>query len=123
MLIKDPDDIAGGDITPPRCLRDDDFWSRLVSPVRAPPPMPWGAPPVCRPPPPPRARDRPPHVGPHLDSLPGEQLTSYEDLTRYNNFYELGTSKRPGGKCRVFASPSLDRPARRRGRVAADRRY
>ena len=95
MLIKDPDDIPGGDITPPSLFARRRFLvaAGLAGAGAAAYAL-GGRRLFAAPPPPPRVPVTDLHKSAHtLDSLPGEALTSYADLTRYNNFYELGTSK------------------------------
>jgi len=48
----------------------------------------------------------------------GEQLTSFEDITHYNNFYEFGVDKGDPAKNRRTAHAPLDR-SRRGPRQAA----
>ena len=57
-------------------------------------------------------------------STTGEQLTSLQDITHYNNYYEFGVDKdRAREKCRRSAHAPVDREGRRQGQTAEDIRY
>lgn len=95
MLIKDPEDIPSREITPPSLFARRRFLVGAgLAGVGALAAAAAGRKLLQKPPLPPRV----PMGGVQksaytLDSLGGERLNSYDEITRYNNFYELGTSK------------------------------
>jgi sulfoxide reductase catalytic subunit YedY len=95
MLIKDPDDIPSHEITSPALFARRRFLVGAgLAGVGAVAYATIGRKLLQKPPLPPRVPVAGVQKSPYtLDSLAGEQLNSYDDITRYNNFYELGTSK------------------------------
>ena len=76
------------------------------------------------------SRRAPLHAGTKLQTVQspltttGEQLTSYDDITHYNNFYEFGVDKGdPAQERRRPAHAPLDRESRRQSRQAAHLRH
>ena len=70
------------------------------------------------------------HAGTKLQTVPspltttGEQLTPYDDITHYNNFYEFGVDKGDSRqKRRRLAHAPLDRQSRRQSRQASHLRH
>lgn len=95
MLIKDPDYIPSHEITSPALFsRRRVLAGAGLAGLGALTYATVGRALFAKPPLPPRVPLSGVQKSPYtLDSLGGEPLNSYDDITRYNNFYELGTSK------------------------------
>ena len=88
MIIRQPDDIPSSEITPESVYVDRRRFLRLGAAGAAAALVAPGALAACDS----RGRSTPPG-GDAGDAVQQEELTPYEDVTTYNNFYEFGTGK------------------------------
>ena len=115
MLIKKPDDIKASEITPKRVFLDRREFigqtAAFCAVTVAGTVGPWAL----------RATTR---RGPREASVQDDELTAYEHVTGYNNFYEFGTGKEdPARNAHTLRPPPVDRDRRRRDKQAGTVRY